>query len=264
MGGEAAFARVDRIETMPDAEIIALFHRRKETDYRVMARALDAAERRIESLRQSAPLPATRKLAAQLSKIRKDFDEARRTDFFTAAYGLAIETRLAQDVAALQELHGIAREPAAAAGIARRSVDAYRGKRWVTRKRPFVDRMASAWLIRRFIDPAAAFGFIDESEAPAAVTDAVVFDVTGGDFTHAGDLCTFEVLIRSFDLKDAALSRVAGIVHDLDLKDDRHHAVEAAGVEEILAGIVRIASDDADALERGMAVFEMLYAAKSR
>jgi hypothetical protein len=264
MGGEAAFARVERIDTVPDTEIVALFHRRKESDYQHIAKALDVAERRIESLRPGGTIPGVRRLASQLTKIRKDFDEARRTDFFTVASGLAIETRLAQDFSALQALKGIEQGSATNTGIARRSVEAYRGKRWMTRKSPFVDRMASAWLIRKFIDPGAVFEFIEEAEAPATGNDTVVFDVTGSEFTHVGDLCTFEVLVRSFEIKDTALTKVAEIVHDLDIKDDRYHSIEAAGVEEILAGILRIAGDDADALDRGMAVFEMLYAAKSR
>lgn len=264
MGGEAAFVRAERIDTVPGAEIVALFQRRKESDYQQIAKALDVAERRIESMRPGGAMPSIRRLTSQLAKIQKDYDEARRTDFFFAASGLALETRLAQNFSALQALKGIEKGSAAYTGIARRSVEAYRGKRWMTRRNPFVDRMASAWLIRRFIDPTAMFEFIDEAEAPAAGKDTVVFDVTGAEFTHAGDLCTFEVLVRSFEIKNAALTKVAEIVHDLDIKDDRYHSTEAAGVEEILAGILRIARDDADALDRGMAVFEMLYAAKSR
>jgi hypothetical protein len=134
----------------------------------------------------------------------------------------------------------------------------------VTRRDPFIDRMASAWLIRKFIDPAASFGFIDEQEAAAGGGDAVAFDIRGGEFTHVDDLCTFEVLLRSFDLKHPALVKIAEIVHDLDVRDERYRRAEAAGVEEILEGVRRIASGDADALEHGIAVFEMLYAAKDR
>lgn len=264
MGGEAAFARIDRMETMTDGEIIALFQRRKKDDYREIVKALEVAERRIESLRQGGAPPAIRRQAAQLAKIRKDFDESRRTDFFDAPDGSAIEARLAHDAAALQALEVVEKGSTAAARIIGRSVSAYQGRRWMTRKSPFVDRMASAWLIRKFIDSAAVFGFLDGAASPAAGTDAVVFDVTGGEFTHVGDLCTFEVLVRSFKLRKPALAKMSEIVHDLDIKDHRYHPAEAAGVEEILAGIKRTARDDGDALERGMAVFEMLYAAKSR
>jgi hypothetical protein len=92
----------------------------------------------------------------------------------------------------------------------------------------------------------------------------VAFDVRGGEFTHLDDLCTFEVLVRSFGLKDPALAKIVEIVHDLDVKDDRYRRAEAAGVKEILAGVRRTAVDGDDALERGMAVFDLLYAANSR
>jgi hypothetical protein len=266
MGGDAAFARVERIDAMADPEIIALFRQRKEGDCKAIADQLDAAERRLTGLQPGATPATVRKLAVQLAKIRKNFDETKATDFFAAPSVAAMEARLSQALAALQALRGIGTKSGPAAELPRRSVAAYRGKRWLTRASPFVDRMASAWLIRTFIDPAAEFGFLDEAEMPAPVANAVVFDVTGGEFTHVGDLCTFEVIARSFSLlsNNPALVHVAGIVHDLDLKDDRYHPAEAAGVEEILSGIARLARDDADALERGIAVFAMLYAAKSR
>ena len=91
----------------------------------------------------------------------------------------------------------------------------------------------------------------------------IAFDVRGGEFTHVGDLCTFEVLVRSFGIKDKAVKRIAEIVHDLDVRDDKYGKPEATGVEDILSGIRKTAKSDADGLERGMAAFEMLYQSKS-
>lgn len=264
MGGEAAFTRVAQIETMADPEIIALFHRRKDAEYKDLAGLLDVAERRIEGLRQGATPAAIRKGVQQLAKIRKNVDDARRTDFFSASSGAQIETRLARNLAALQSLAGTTGTAEPGVTIPRRCADDYRGKRWLTRTKPFVDRMASAWLIRKWIDPGAVFAFHEQPETLAEREGTVMFDVTGGEFTHVGDLCTFEVLARSFELKDRALGKVAEIVHELDIKDDRYRTIESPGVEEILSGIPITARDDADALERGMAIFELLYAAKSR
>ena len=84
----------------------------------------------------------------------------------------------------------------------------------------------------------------------------------GGEFTHIGDLCTFEVLIKSFGLKDKTLRKIAEIVHDLDMKDEKYKSAEAKGLEDILIGIRKTAKDDRDALEKGMQVFEMLYMSK--
>jgi hypothetical protein len=106
--------------------------------------------------------------------------------------------------------------------------------------------------------------FVDEADAGSRPGDAVAFDMAGGDITHVGDLCTFEVLLRSFGLANAALAHLAEIVHDLDVRDDRYRRAEGPGVEEILEGVRRTAHDDSDALERGMAVFELLYVARSR
>ncbi|MCL4474895.1 MAG: chromate resistance protein, partial [Nitrospirae bacterium] len=147
--------------------------------------------------------------------------------------------------------------------ISTKSVTAYQGKIWVTRKKPFIDRMASAWLIKRFIDKSASFDFIDEKDAVAVGRDAIVFDLSDGEFTHKGDLCTFEVLLRSFSLKDKTLRKLGELVHVLDIKDEKYRIPEARGVEEILTGIRKRAVDDRDALEKGMTVFEMLYASKT-
>ena len=91
----------------------------------------------------------------------------------------------------------------------------------------------------------------------------MTFDVRGGDFTHMGDLCTFEVLIKTFGIKDRVVKKIAEIVHELDLKDGRYDNPETPGVEEVLSGIRKTAIKDVEALERGMTVFEMLYASKS-
>lgn len=264
MGGEAAFARVERVEPVPDAEIAALFERRKAGEYRALGEALDGAERKIDNLRQGGKASASREIAGRLARVRKEFAEARRTDFFPTASGRELEARIARAQAALGELAGGAAGRPPAAEIPARSADGYRGRLWVTRPGPFVDRMASAWLIRRFIDPAAAFGFVTERETVPAADGTVGFDLAGGEFTHVGDLCTFEVLLRAFGLRDAALDEIAAIVHDLDLNDGLPRAAEAAGLAAILAGARRAAADDADALERGIAVFELLCAAKRR
>jgi hypothetical protein len=264
MGGEAAFVRADRVETMPDEEIVALFGRRKAMDYRRLGEALAAIERKIDGARQGGGAATAKTLLVRIARLERNFEEARGTDFFASAAGQELGNRIERVQAAVRDLAGAAQRAPHSTGIPLQHPDAYRGRRWVTRRAPFVDRMASAWLIRTFIDPEATFGFIDEEEVAATGTDAVAFDVRGGAFTHVEDLCTFEVLVRSFELQGPALAKIVEIVHDLDLRDDRYRRAEAAGVEEILEGVRQTARDDNEALERGMAVFEMLYAAKSR
>jgi len=201
-------------------------------------------------------------LSEQFGKLQKEFEEVRRIDFFSSKEGAALSERIRRAAAELKKLSGAETVKEGPLTISTRAAESYQGKSWATRKRPFIDRMASAWLIRRFIDKSASFDFIDEKDMEAAGKNSVVFDMRGGEFTHAGDLCTFEVLIKSFGLKDKVLKKIAEIVHDLDMKDDKYKSAEAKGLEDILTGIRKTAGDDRDALEKGMQVFEMLYVAK--
>jgi hypothetical protein len=128
----------------------------------------------------------------------------------------------------------------------------------VTRRGIQIDRIASAWLIRRFIDPKARFRFVDPHEEPPR-PDELRFDIVGGDFTHEGDRCTFEALVRRAGLKNAALSRVAEIVHDIDIKDGKFERPEAPGVERLLQGILATHAEDEERLARGFALLDDLY-----
>jgi hypothetical protein len=138
-----------------------------------------------------------------------------------------------------------------------------KGRVWVTRAHVKVDRMASAWLIRRWIDPEARFKFTSERAYRPAETE-VRFDMFDGEFTHEGDRCTFEVLASRLDRPDPALRKIAEIVHDLDLKESRYEHEETAGVGALLAGIAAAEEDDARRLERSARVFDDLYAAFAR
>jgi hypothetical protein len=133
----------------------------------------------------------------------------------------------------------------------------YRGRQWVTRSRPGVDRMASAWLIRRFIDPSAEFVF---ASAPGDFPTAVPFDMYGAGFTHDGAQCTFEVLVRRFAISDAKVVQLAEIVHDLDLNDGAFGNPHAPTVNAVITGLRASASSDRGLLDEGIKLFEALYA----
>lgn len=129
----------------------------------------------------------------------------------------------------------------------------FHDRRWVTRPRPGVDRMASAWLIRRFIDRSATFAFVEdpgESDVP--------FDMCAGDFSHEGNRCTFEVLADRFGLNTFAVIKVGRLVHDLDMKDTKFGAPEAPVVGRIVDGLRALYADDHTLLERGIDVFAAL------
>ncbi|GAB4482813.1 MAG: chromate resistance protein [Thermodesulfovibrionales bacterium] len=256
--GEAAFARTDRVETMTDTEVRELFGLQRSGEYRRAEKALEELERRLASIRKGSGIQGRKALSPSLDRIEKDFNAIRSTDFFGSPAGSEAEKRIRRARQEIRQLPGADRR-AAKPEIAPRKAGDYRKRTWATRKNPFIDRMASAWLIRRFIDPEASFAFFNEKELPAGRKGLVTFDVSNGDFTHQADLCTFEVLIRAFGIRDKTARKIGEIVHELDIKDDKYRTSQARGLEEILTGIRKTASDDRDALEKGMSVFEMLY-----
>lgn len=256
MGGDGAFVKSSEIKSMDDADIRDLFVQRAEEEYRRFEKGLDALERKVQSIRKGAKAGEDG-VVDQAMKLEKEREELRKRDFFSAPLGAVISKRMQALEAGLK---GLGKAPQATpAAIKPKRAGEYRGRTWVTRKHPFIDRMASAWLIKRFIDEKAVFKFMDERELSVRSEDITSFDMRGGEFTHVGDLCTYEVLVRSFGIKDKVARKIAEIVHDLDVKDDKYADTGSSGVEDILIGIRKTAKDDKDALERGMAIFEMLY-----
>jgi len=261
MGGDGAFVRSAEIRTMTDADIRRLFTTQADREYHGLEKTLADLERKIQNVRKGTKNVEGKRLAVQVVKFTKEFEGVARRDYFESSAGHAMNKRIQALEAGLREAGKKA--PEDAASIMARLARDYQGKIWATRKNPFVDRMASAWLIKRFIDPKASFVFIDERKISSLDNTSVAFDVRGAIFTHVGDLCTFEVLVKSFGIKDKAVKKIAEIVHDLDVKDDKYNKPETAGIEDILAGIRKTAKNDADGLERGISVFEMLYQSKT-
>ena len=131
-------------------------------------------------------------------------------------------------------------------------------KVWVTREHVQIDRIASAWLVRRFIDPKARFKFVPgRSYMPRS--SEVRFDMFDGEYTHEGDRCTFEVLLARAGLDDPALAAIGEIIHDIDLKDDKFGRTEVAGIRTLIEGISIATKDDSERIARGTEVFNNLY-----
>jgi hypothetical protein len=177
-------------------------------------------------------------------------------------------------IAAVHFVEGIADEEIAAMLAAERSLDSapsgerapdrvVAGSTWVTREGVHVDRIASAWLIRRFIDADARFKFVP-SRGYVARKGELRFDMADAEYTHVGDDCTFQTLARRFGLKGRALRAIGEIVHDIDCKDELFGRPETAGVESLIRGLVRSAADDDTRIERGAAILDDLYANYAR
>lgn len=258
MGGEAAFVQVERVEGIEDKEIIELFNRQKEKDYLRIEKGIEEIDRRLQNIKKGGQTFVSKKLLDQFDKIEKDFETTLKTDFFSSKASAVIKksiTKIKEELERLENIQSVSKP----ISLPHRDTKDYRGKIWVTRSRPFVDRMASAWLIKRFIDPEATFKFIKQDKMVSRERDFIGFDISGGEFSHLGDMCTFEILMKSFKLSDKRLKKIASIVHEIDIKDEKAKVPESKGIELLLTAIRKTSKSDEEALNRGMEIFEMLY-----
>lgn len=262
MNGDAAMVSIEKVDTIKDSEIVDLFNQARQQDYLTIGKDLEEMVRKLQNIKKGGQGQNQKGLSGPLDKIVKAFADIQKIDFFSSADGVSLRTAIESAQNELQQLVGTHKKVEQTTVFSQKLAADYQGRSWATRQNPFVDRMACAWLIKRYIDPNAVFQFIEEDEMDSLPATTIVFDMYGGEFTHSGDLCTFEVLIRAFGLKDRALKQIAETIHDLDVKDGKYQSSEAAGVEHILSGIRKTAPDDHGALAQGMQVFEMLYQSK--
>jgi hypothetical protein len=240
-GGDATLLRVDRVENMQQPEIVRLFQDVRNEDYAALA------DRYRKLLKGRRP-----RLGDELARLSRELGRLAEIDFFEASGRREVE-RVRE---AVEQRTASARvRPAGAAPPL--DLAALKGRRWVTRPRPHVDRIASAWLIKRFVDPDAEFAFAPPDQLPA---DAIPFDMAGVDLGHQGDDCTFETLLRRTGLRDRKLAILAEIVHEADLKDEKFARDEARGLDLVLRGLLGAIKDDHEALVLGMTLFDGLYA----
>jgi hypothetical protein len=249
-GGEATLVEAAFIDGLSDREVEALFHHARDADYAGLARQIRALAKRVPS---RGKIGDQRRVAleAQLKDLREAYAAVEAIDFFSSSGREA--TR-----GLLEELEKRLRQPSPKPKAAH-SRESYRGRTWVTRKGIFVDRIASAWLIRRFIDPQAKLKYVvGKGYRPSP--GELRFDMFEAEFTHVGDQCTFEVLVERMGLAEPALKAIGEVVHDIDLKDDKYKRPEAAGLETLLAGVALRAKDnDDERLARGSAILDDLY-----
>jgi len=232
--------RGDFVDGLSDRDVEGLFHKARAADYGAIAREAKSLARK------AAP--------ADVARLDHRLAEVAAIDYFHAPNRQAVErvvTRL--DARARRAEPRADRRARAGLRVAR-----MRGRTWVTRRGVFVDRIASAWLIKRFIDPAARFKFV-APEGYSPRKDELRFDMFEAEYTHEGDRCTFETLLRRFRLRDPALRAIGEIVHDIDYKDAKFRRAEGTGVERLLEGIARKHATDATRLRLGAVVFDNLY-----
>jgi hypothetical protein len=238
-GGDSTLVRAQEIEGLTKEKVVSLFNAVRDKDYLALRKALqDFVSRRRKSNAELA--------AAELERLTKQFRELRQIDFFDSARGheVAMLLRRAEGPRRSPKLHTL--EP-----------KQYRGKTWLTRPRPEIDRVGSAWLISKFIDPKAKFVFAPTAQA---VPGAIPFDMLDAEFSHHGNCCTFETLTKRFVISDKAVAKIGEMIHDADLDDARFQRVECVGIDRVLKGWAKEGLPDEEILRRGFECFDALYA----
>ena len=197
-------------------------------------------------------LPNTNEALEDLQWLRQEIDSA-------GGSAIIAESRFVEGVTDDEIAAALAGERGSSPPAAEAGPDEVRpGRTWVTRTDVHVDRIASAWLIRRFIDPKARFKFVP-ARAYKPTRGELRFDMTNAEYTHVGEDCTFQTLVKRFHLRDPVLTPVGEIVHDIDCKDERFKRPETSGVQSLIRGVVRSSREDLARIERGSTIFEVLY-----
>lgn len=233
-GGEASVLEVQSIDNCSFTQMKQRFSDARARDYRGLLKDLRS--------------PASGNQSSRITRLRQRFQDIVSIDFF----GGPLREQVAHALNAMQT----SKTKSVASEIGKVSAAEYRNRVWVTRPRPGVDRVTSAWLIRKFIDPRAKFTFADEDKKPAK---AVPFDMYEGGFGHRGEGCTFETLVKVFRIPDKQIPVMAEIVHDADLFDEKFGRKEGFGIDEVMNGWAQQGLSNQELLKRGMQLAEGLY-----
>lgn len=234
--GDASVLEVQAIDNCSKPQLMKRFSDARSEDYREL----------LKIIRSTASHSG--KSSTHVGRLRQRFLDIVSIDFF----GSPVRETVDKALTAMQQPP----TRTAAPDLGKVSRSAYRGRTWVTRPRPGVDRVMSAWLIRQFIDPKARFVFATEDQKPR---DAVPFDMYEGGFGHRGEDCTFETLTKVFRISDKRVGVMGQIVHDADLFDEKFGRKEGFGVDEIMKGWARQGIGDRELLERGIQLTEGLF-----
>ena len=240
-GGDASVVTVHSIDNLSSPQLVARFAEARAAEYQPM----------IRELQKLSTAPPHRRALARVSRLRARFREIAEVDFF----GSPLKKRVQQ------LFERIDTHPATDRQVAKIKRSDYLGRVWVTRPQPGIDRSASAWLIRRFIDKNSRFAFAVEEKVPLK---AVPFDMFRGGFRHRGEDCTFETLQKTFGIRDRRVSAIAEIIHDADLFDEKFGRKEGFGIDAVLQGWAKQGVPDKALIERGIALIEALYQPASR
>jgi len=238
-GGNASVLEVQSIDNFSSSQIVDRFVKARTQDYQEL----------LPELRRFSSVSLAKRSLARIGRLRRRFQEVLAIDFFHSP----LRERVQELLDHLQNDGQSSPASLEAGEVARKN---YHGRVWITRPRPGVDRVTSAWLIRRFIDPKARFLFAMKNQLPR---NAVPYDMYQGGFGHRGDDCTFETLQKAFRVRDRKVGVMAQIVHDADLSDQKFGRAEGLGIDEVLKGWGRMGLPDQEILDRGIQLAQGLY-----
>jgi hypothetical protein len=253
--GDAWICEAGFVEGISNDQVEALFRVARDADYAGISEEAKELARKFPA-KKGLHEERADELEAGVARLRRRLGEVVGIDFFDCLGRQSAEGLVANLEARLNSDASEGEYTAPPNGE-------YRARVWVTRKGIHVDRMASAWLIRRFIDPEAKFKFVPARGYQPEKRE-IRFDMFEADFTHEGDRCTFEVLLQRLKLNQLALRSIAEIVHDIDLKDSKFGRPETSGIERLITGICTLHKDDEARLARASAIFEDLYGSFAR
>ena len=234
--GEASVVKVESIDNLSNPQLIGRFTEARAREYQEL----------IRELQKLSSIPAQTRVVGRVSRLRVRFREIVEIDFFKSPFQKRVEELLTR----------VGTSPTPAREAAKVNPREYVGRVWVTRPRPRIDRSASAWLIRRFIDKKARFIFAPEEHVPG---EGVPFDMFHGGFGHRGEDCTFETLQRTFRIRDKKVGVIGQIIHDADLLDEKFGRKEGFGLDGVLNGWAKQRIPDGEILRRGVQLIEALY-----
>lgn len=249
--GEALILYVDQVDGLSDPEIVELFRAARQVEYEKItaeAATLAATLEQRQKNRAAAGDDPLEEVRGAIAKLRKRHNDSLRIDFFDcpAATGAA---------AALMQLEQAVSPLDTPEALSTATLAEYYSRRWVTRPRPFIDRLACAWFIRRFINAEAPIRYSTKPEP-----DEVAFDMPEAEFGHQGNRCSFEVMVQRFGLEKPGVGAIAEIVHELDLHDGQYTHPEADGLDTIVRGWLLMGLSDQELEAQGLALFDGLYA----
>jgi hypothetical protein len=254
-GGEGMICEASLIDGLTDQEVRELFDGARDSDYEELASQLRTIRAATTRRKRKSLIEELPELTNRLAKLRRRFTEVNAIDFFGARGRMIVEGLLSEIDKRLTDTEDSDRKEHLAP---KESSAELIGKTWVTRSGVHVDRMACAWLVRRFIDPDARFRFVSAKDHDPGRGE-LRFDMFKAEFTHVGDMCSFEVLLERIGLNDPALSAIAEIVHDIDLKDGKFGRDQTLGIAHVIGGICVSHKEDPARIERGSALFDDVY-----